>query len=55
MIGVIGATLIASAVADNFDAPRAWLIVGVVATGYIVSRGVAKAGSSHSDESVRGF
>jgi hypothetical protein len=55
MIGVIGATLIASAVADNFDAPRAWLIVGMVATGYIVSRGVAKAGSSHRDESVRDF
>jgi hypothetical protein len=27
----------------------------VVATGYIVSRGVAKAGSSHSDESTRDF
>jgi hypothetical protein len=49
MIGVIGATLIAAAVADNFDAPRAWLIVGVVATGYIVSRGLAKAGNAHRD------
>jgi hypothetical protein len=55
MIGVIGATLIAAAVADNFDAPRAWLIVGMVATGYIVSRGVAKAGSSHRDEHARDF
>jgi hypothetical protein len=55
MIGVIGATLIASAVADNFDAPRAWLIVGIIATGYIVSRGVAKAGSSHRDEHARDF
>jgi hypothetical protein len=36
-------------VADNFDAPRAWLIVGIVATGYIVSRGLAKAGSAHRD------
>jgi len=33
MIGIIGATLIAAAVADNLDAPRAWLIVGIVATG----------------------
>jgi hypothetical protein len=55
MIGVIAATLIASAVADNFDAPRAWLIVGVVATGYIVSRGLAKVGSPHRDEHARDF
>jgi hypothetical protein len=47
MIGIIAVTLIAAAVADNFDAPRAWLIVGIVATGYIVSRGLAKAGNSH--------
>jgi len=52
MIGVIGVTLIAAAVADNFDAPRAWLIVGIVATGYIVSRGLAKAGNAHRDADV---
>jgi hypothetical protein len=52
MVVVIGLTLIAAAVADNLDAPRAWLIVGIVATGYIVSRGLAKAGNAHrpSDE-----
>jgi hypothetical protein len=49
MAGVIAATLIAAASADNFDAPRAWLIVGIVATGYIVSRGLAKAGTSTRD------
>jgi hypothetical protein len=49
MIGVIAATLIAAASADNFDAPRAWLIIGIIATGYIVSRGLAKAGSAHRD------
>jgi hypothetical protein len=49
MIGVIGATLIAAGVADNLEAPRAWLIVGIVATGYIVSRGLAKAGNAHRD------
>jgi hypothetical protein len=49
MVLVIGLTLIAAAIADNFDAPRAWLIVGVVATGYIVSRGLAKAGNAHRD------
>ena len=41
------ATLIAAAVADNFDAPRAWWIVGVVASAYIVSRGLAKSGTPH--------
>ena len=50
MIVVIAATLIAAAVADNFDAPRAWLIVGIIATGYIVSRGLAKAGNAHRDD-----
>jgi hypothetical protein len=49
MLAVIVATLIAAAAADNFDAPRAWTIVGIVATGYIVSRGLAKAGSAHRD------
>jgi hypothetical protein len=31
MVGVIVATLVAAAVVDNFDAPRAWVIVGFVA------------------------
>lgn len=56
MVGVIASTLIAAAVADNFDAPRAWLIVGIVATGYIVSRGLAKAGNAkRDDDGTRGF
>jgi hypothetical protein len=46
---VIVATLIAAAVADNFDAPGAWWIVGVVASAYVVSRGLAKAGTPHRD------
>ena len=49
MVGVIVATLIAAAVADNFDAPRAWVIVGFVAAAFIVSRGLAKAGTAHRD------
>jgi hypothetical protein len=55
MVVVTGATLIAAAAADNLDAPRAWLIVGIVATGYIVSRGLAKAGNAHRDETTREF
>jgi hypothetical protein len=39
------AVLLAAGVADNFDAPRAWLIVGIVVAAYVVSRGLAKAGS----------
>ena len=49
MVGVIAAVLIACAQADNFDAPRAWTIVGAVAIGYMVSRGLAKSGSAHRD------
>jgi hypothetical protein len=47
MVGVIAAVLIAAAQADNFDAPRAWTLVAAVAIGYMVSRGLAKAGSDH--------
>jgi hypothetical protein len=49
MVGIIAATLVACAQADNFDAPRAWTIVGAVAIGYMVSRGLAKSGSAHRD------
>jgi hypothetical protein len=49
MIGIVLAILIASAVADNFDAPRAWTLVAVVASAYMVARGLAKSGSRHVD------
>jgi hypothetical protein len=49
MIGVIAAVLVAVQQADNFDAPRAWTLVAAVAIGYMVSRGLAKAGSDHRD------
>ena len=44
---VLGAAgvLIAAWVADNFDAPRAWLYASIIAAAYIVSRGLAKAGT----------
>jgi hypothetical protein len=47
MVLVIVAILIASAVSDPFGDRRAWLYVAIVATGYIVSRGLAKAGVGH--------
>lgn len=49
MLGVVAAVLIASAVADNFDAPRAWTLVAIVASAYMVARGLAKSGSRHFD------
>jgi hypothetical protein len=39
--------LLVATSADNYDAPRAWTLVAVVASAYIVSRGLAKAGSRH--------
>ncbi len=48
MGGVIGAILIAAAVSDSLGDVRAWTLVTIVAAAYIVSRGLAKAGSSYS-------
>jgi hypothetical protein len=54
MIAIAGGILIASWIVDDgggaggdaFPAVRAWLYVAIVASAYIVSRGLAKAGSS---------
>jgi hypothetical protein len=54
MVGIVVSILIASwvvgdgegAALDAFPAVRAWLYVSIVAAAYIVSRGIAKAGSS---------
>jgi hypothetical protein len=55
MLGIIGGILFASWIVgadggsagdgDAFPAVRAWLYVAIVASAYIVSRGLAKAGS----------
>jgi len=54
MLAVIAGILIASWIVDDdagagggdaFPASRAWLYVAIVAVGYMVSRGLAKAGS----------
>jgi hypothetical protein len=47
MLVVIVAILVATAVSDSLNDTRGWLLVTVVATGYIVSRGIAKAGTGH--------
>ena len=48
MVAVIGAILVASAVSDSLGDVRAWTLVAVVATGYIISRGLAKAGTKYA-------
>jgi hypothetical protein len=47
MVLVIAAILIATAVSDTLNDTRGWLLVTIVTTGYIVSRGIAKAGVGH--------
>ena len=57
MIAIVAGILIASWIvgqgdgngnpnADAFPASRAWLLVAIVGVGYMVSRGLAKAGSN---------
>jgi hypothetical protein len=48
------AILAAAYQADNFDAPRAWTLIAAVTVGYMVSRGLAKAGSAHRSHDDRG-
>ena len=49
MAGVIAAILIAAQMLDHFSGQEAWTLVAAVAIGYMVSRGLAKAGSGHRD------
>jgi uncharacterized membrane protein AbrB (regulator of aidB expression) len=45
MVILIVAILIAAAVSDSLGDRRAWLLVTVIGAAYIVSRGLAKAGT----------
>jgi hypothetical protein len=47
MAGVIVAILAAAAYSDSLGDVRAWTLVAGVAAAYIISRGLAKAGSSY--------
>jgi hypothetical protein len=42
---MVAGILIAAAMNDNFDAPRAWLYASIVGAAYVVSRGLAKSGT----------
>jgi hypothetical protein len=48
MVGVNAAILIAAWVSDSLDDVRAWTLVAAVATGYIISRGLAKSGTKYT-------
>jgi hypothetical protein len=48
MAAVIAAILIATWVSDSLNDVRAWTLVAAVAIGYMVSRGLAKAGSRYT-------
>ena len=48
MAGVIGAILIASYVSDSLGDVRAWTLVAAVASAYMISRGLAKAGTKYA-------
>jgi hypothetical protein len=47
MLGLIVATLIAAALSDSLNDVRAWTLVAVIGSAYIVSRGIAKSGTDH--------
>ena len=50
MVGVIVAILAAAAYSDSLGDVRAWTLVAGVAAAYIISRGLAKAGSRYTDD-----
>jgi hypothetical protein len=53
MLVLVLTVLIAAAISDSLDDVRAWTLA-VIGTGYIVSRGIAKAGTGHLPTRLRG-
>ena len=47
MLALIVVILIATAISDSLNDVRAWTLVTIIGTGYILSRGIAKAGADH--------
>ena len=45
LIGLTAAIAIAMAVSDVLDADRGWLLITILGVGYMISRGLAKAGT----------
>ena len=53
MVGLIVLILVAAAISDSFNDVRAWTLVAIIGTGYIISRGIAKAGTDHASGRCR--
>jgi hypothetical protein len=49
MVGVIVAILVATQQLDQMTGEEGWTLVSAVAIGYMLSRGLAKAGNAHRD------
>ena len=49
MVGVIAAILIATQQLDQMTGEEGWTLVAAVAIGYMISRGLAKAGNAHRE------
>ncbi len=50
----IAVLLIAAAASDSFDDNRAWTLVTIIIAAYVLSRGIAKAGTGHAPFLRRG-
>lgn len=53
MVTLIVVILIATAISDSLNDVRAWTLVAIIGTGYVVSRGIAKAGTGHLPGNLR--
>jgi len=54
MLGLIVAILIAAAISDSLNDVRAWTLATIIGAAYILSRGLAKAGTDHAPFVGRG-
>jgi hypothetical protein len=52
-IAAVVGVLIATQVVDNFSAAQGWFYVTLLTMGYMLSRGLAKAGSYQFDSDPR--
>jgi hypothetical protein len=49
MLAAVAAVLVASRFDDSLDGWLAWTLVSALAIGYMLSRGLAKSGTSYRD------
>lgn len=49
LIAAVAGVLLASTMDDSLNTLWAWILISALATGYMLSRGLAKSGSRHVD------